>query len=336
MKNLHIFFYSLLIVVIFLECKKDSIPSGPDWTYDPTPYIIDYPDNFPIMDFDEDNPLTVEGVELGRRLYYDTLLHPNGDKACANCHNQSTSFSTFPTVLPHVNLGWNNTFLWNGKVSGNIEDIMLFEVEEFFKTDLDKFNNHETYPKLFYEAFGTEEITSTHASKAIAQFVRTLISSDSRYDRIITSGTGVFPTEAELNGFEIFFTEKGDCFHCHGGILFTDNLFHNNGLDINPSAYGLSEITGDPLDLGKFKTPTLRNIELTAPYMHDGRYQTLEEVIDFYSEGLHISPTIDPLMKKANNGGIHLTQEDKNDLIVFLKILTDTTFTTNPVFSSPF
>jgi cytochrome c peroxidase len=336
MKNLFAYLCCLLLVVVLSECKKDSIPPGPDWTYDPTPYNVDYPDDFPIMVFDEENPMTVEGVALGRMLYYDTLLHPNGDMACANCHNQSTSFTTFPTVLPHVNLGWNNTFLWNGKVSGNIEDIMLFEVEDFFKTDLSKFNNHESYPKLFYEAFGAEEITSTHASWAIAQFVRTLISSDSRYDRIITPGTGVFPTEAELNGFEIFFTEKGDCFHCHGGILFTDNLFHNNGLDINPSEHGLSEITNDPLDLGKFKTPTLRNIELTAPYMHDARYQTLEEVIDFYSEGVHTSPTIDPLMKQAHQGGIQLTQQEKSDLIVFLKTLTDTTFTTNPAFSSPF
>ena len=118
--------------------------------------------------------------------------------------------------------------------------------------------------------------------------------------------------------------------------LFTDNLFHNNGLDIVSSEHGLSEITGNPLDKGKFITPTLRNIELTAPYMHDGRYQTLEEVIDFYSEGLHTSSTIDPLMKQAYRGGIQLTQQEKSDLIVFLKTLTDTTFTNNPALSSPF
>ncbi len=336
MKNLYFYLFCFLSLFIYLSCKKDAVPTNPGWTYDPTPYTVEYPDNFPIMVFDEDNPMTVEGVELGRMLYYDTLLHPNGDMACASCHDQSLSFASFPTVLPHVNLGWNTTFLWNGKVSGNIEDIMLFEVDDFFKTDLTKFNNHETYPKLFYEAFETEEITSVHASRALAQFLRTVISSDSRYDKIITSGSGVFPTEEELNGYDIFFTERGDCFHCHGGILFSDNLFHNNGLDAEPSANGLSEITGDPLDLGKYKTPTLRNIALTAPYMHDGRFQTLEEVVDFYSDGVQPSATIDPLMKQAHNGGINLTEEEKDDLVAFLKTLTDTTFTNNPAFSNPF
>ena len=143
MKNIYVFLICLLPVFIFLRCKKDTISSGPDCTYDPTPYNMDYPDAFPLMVFDEDNPLTVEGVELGRKLYYDSLLSPNGTRACASCHFQSLSFTTDPTVLPHLNLGWNSNFLWKGKVSGNVEDIMLFEVEEFFKTDLSKFNNHE-------------------------------------------------------------------------------------------------------------------------------------------------------------------------------------------------
>ncbi|MFT5168221.1 MAG: cytochrome c peroxidase [Saprospiraceae bacterium] len=336
MKNLYIYLFCLLFAITFWGCEKDSTQETLNWTYNPSHYNLNYPDNFPIMIFDEDNPLTEEGIALGRMLYYDSLLHPTGELACATCHLQSNSFSSQPAVLPHINLGWNNTFLWNGKVSGNVEDIMLFEVEEFFKTDLDKFRNHETYPKLFYEAFGTEEVTSTDAAKALAQFVRTFISSDARYDRIMIPNGAIFPTEEELNGLEIFYTEKGDCFHCHGGILFTDNLFHNNGLDLIPSAHGLSEITGDPLDLGKYKTPTLRNIEMTAPYMHDGRYQTLEEVIDFYSDGVQTSATIDPLMKQAFHGGINLNQQEKSDLRAFLKILTDTTFTNNPAFSSPF
>ena len=325
--------------LLFQACNSDD-PSEPDpghdWTYNPTPYELNYPDNFPIMQFDEDNPLTKEGVALGRMLYYDPILHKEGNKACADCHQQAFSFSSNAEVLPHVNLGWNRTFLWNGKINGNMEDIMLFEVEEFFETDVDKFNNDDTYPKLFFEAFGVETITSNEISKAIAQFVRTLNSFDSRYDKVFRPDGGEVFSDAELNGFDIFFTEKGDCFHCHGGVLFTDNLFHNNGLDANPSENGLSATTGDPLDLGKFKTPTLRNIAITGPYMHDGRYETLDEVIDFYSEGLSISPTIDPLMKQANRGGIHLSPEEKKDLLAFLLMLTDESFIANPDFSSPF
>ncbi len=330
---------SILLFIVLGGCGNDNTlepDPGPDYTYNPTPFNINYPESFPFMVFDDDNPLTEEGVTLGRMLYYDSLLHPRGEMACADCHQQAFSFSSGDAVLPHINLGWNKTFLWNGKISGNIEDIMLFEVEDFFETDVSKFNDNETYRQMFYEAFGVEEINSTHISRAIAQFVRTMVSYESRYDKVFLPGSTGYFTDSELNGYDIFNTEKGDCFHCHGGILFTDNLFHNNGLDIDPSENGLSEITGNPLDKGKFKTPTLRNISLTAPYMHDGRYETLEEVIDFYSEGLHISPTIDPLMKQANNGGIQLTPQEKTDLIAFLKMLTDTTFITNSAFSSPF
>ena len=340
MKNSYdLVLFSILLIICFGGCSKDTVVSpDPDWTYDPSSYTIIYPETFPVMIFDEDNPMTEEGIALGRRLYYDTFLHPTEQLACASCHFQSNSFTSphNPTILPHLNLGWNNAFLWNGKVRGNLEDIMLFEVEEFFQTDLTKFNNHETYPKLFYEAFGVEEIRSIDAANALAQFVRTLISDNSHYDQVLAPGTSAVLTDEQFNGYDIFFTEKGDCFHCHGGILYTDNLFHNNGLDVTPSEHGLSEITNDTLDIGKFKAPTLRNIELTAPYMHDARFQTLEEVIDFYSEGVQISPTIDPLMKQANHGGIGLTPQEKSDLISFLKILTDTTFTSNPAFSDPF
>jgi cytochrome c peroxidase len=331
-------FYIILSLVAFalMGCDKDPEPDpGNDWVFNPTPLTLQYPDNVPIMIFDEENPLTEEGVALGRKLYYDNLLHPEGKMSCADCHQQSYSFSSDAAVLPHVNLGWNKNFLWNGEISGNLEDIMLFEVEEFFNTDVGKFNNDNIYPKLFYEAFGTEKITTIHLSRAIAQFVRTMNSFDSPYDRIFRPGGNGYFTDEELNGYDIFFTEKGDCFHCHGGVLFTDNLFHNNGLDAIPEK-GYSHISGNPLDIGKFKTPTLRNIASTGPYMHDGRYETLEEVIDFYSEGLHLSPTIDPLMKQANQGGIQLTSQDKSDLLAFLKILTDSTFLTNPDYASPF
>ncbi len=327
--------FIVFLILVLHSCTKDSeIPNS--WTYNPTPYLLEFPDEFPQMQIELANPLTVEGVQLGRRLYYDQLLHPAGMHACSECHLQQSSFSSSAEVLPHINLGWNSTFLWNGKISGTLEDIMQFEVDDFFHADMNRLEQDSLYPRLFFEAFGTETITSTYTARALAQFLRTVISSNARYDNVFLPGSGEFPTEEEQNGYDIFFSEKGDCFHCHGGILFTDNNFHNNGLDTQPSPIGRSAITGNPNDLGKFKSPTLRNIALTGPYMHDGRYTTLEEVIDFYSEGLKISPTIDPLMKQAHKGGIHLTGKEKSDLLAFLHTLTDTTFITNPAFNSPF
>ena len=333
MKTLHAIL--ILLALALAGCTKDT--DTPDnWVYKPTPYQLDYPDQFPAMPTLAGNPMTVQGVELGRRLYYDPLLHPTGAHACATCHVQQQSFSSSGQVLPHLNLGWNSSYLWNGLISGSMEEIMQFEVEDFFQTDMQRLQKDSLYPRLFYEAFGTTSINATYTAHALAQFVRTLISSNARFDKVFVPGSGEFPTEAEQNGYDIFFSEKGDCFHCHGGILFTDNGFHNNGLDSSPSPAGRSAVTGNPLDLGKFKTPTLRNIALTAPYMHDGRFVTLEEVIDFYSEGLQTSATIDPLMKQAHQGGVRLSAKQKSDLIAFLNTLTDMTFVQHPAFGSPF
>lgn len=328
---------SVLLAAGFLatgcEQNDSTDPRFDGVVYDPAPYYMQVPDRFPEMEIPADNPLTVEGIALGRRLYYDPALHINGDRACATCHRQEYAFTSDAEVLPHINLGWNNAFLWNGKVQGTLEDIMLFEVKDFFQADMGRLNGLPDYPVLSFKAFGEKALTNELAAKAIAQFVRTMVSGNSTYDKVMRDE--LFFTDAQYDGYEIFFTERGDCFHCHGGVLFTDNAFHNNGLDANP-AIGLGAITGNPEDLGKFKTPTLRNIALTGPYMHDGRYATLEEVIDFYSEGLHESETIDPLMKQAHKGGVQLTAKEKSDLIAFLKCLTDSAFISNPALDSPF
>ncbi len=266
-------------LAFFQFCKKDVVdpPVIPDhWVYNPTSYSLAVPQGFPDPELQADNPLSEQGVELGRMLYYDKILDKDSARACANCHFQLNSFTSSGEVLPHVNLAWNHAFLWNGKVQGTVEDIMIFEVEEFFKTDMDRFRRHSTYPRLFYEAFGTSQFTSKEAAYALAQFIRTLIAGNSRFDKV--QRHEIFFTEQESKGWEIFFTEKGDCFHCHGSILFSNNLFHNNGLDSVFTNYGLEDITGLQEDRGKFKTPTLRNIEFTGPYMHDGRYNSLEEV----------------------------------------------------------
>lgn len=325
----------LAIMMITAACEKDEFedPRFEGVVYDPAPYELVIPEGFPQLAIPDDNPTTVQGVELGRKLYYDPMLHINGDRSCATCHQQSHSFSSDGPVLPHLNLGWTSTWLWDGKVSGTLEEVMLFEVKDFFQADMERFEEHEDYPVWFYEAFGEKVPTHELAAYAMAQFQRTMVSGNSTYDRVMAGE--LFFTDAQYNGFEIFFTERGDCFHCHGGVLFTDNLFHNNGLDANPLP-GLGAVTGDPQDMGKFKAPTLRNIELTAPYMHDGRYATLEDVVDFYSEGLNESETIDPLMKQIHQGGIQLTARERSDLVEFLKTLTDLDYVTNPDFGDPF
>lgn len=332
-------FVTTLILTSFLilvgSCKKDPASPQHNYTYDPIPYEVTFSPHFPILEIPEINPTTVAGVQLGRRLYYDAELHPDGLHSCASCHVQENSFTSDGDILPHLNLGWNTKFLWDAKIQGTLEDIMLFEVRDFFGTDVDRLQNHPDYPRLFFEAFGDEEITQENAAYAIAQFQRTMISDQSKYDQVISQTSGVFLTDAELNGFDIFFTERGDCFHCHGGILFTDNLMHNNGLDAQPRA-GYGAITGEPFDMGKFKTPTLRNIALTGPYMHDGRYETLEDVLNFYSEGVHFSETIDPLMKFVHQGGIQLTDTEKQDLLAFLHTLTDSSYIDNIELSDPF
>ena len=182
-------------------------------------------------------------------------------------------------------------------------------------------NQNEQYRDLFKKAFNIDYIDSVHVVKAIAQFERSLVSYNSKYDKFIRQEVQLTPSE--LNGLTIFNTEKGDCFHCHGTNLFTNDDFHNNGLDTEPfSDLGLASVSGNSEDAGKFRTPTLRNVELTAPYMHDGRFSTLEEVIDHYNSGGHYSSTVDPLMKKLGIG-LLLTNQEKADLIAFLKTLTD-------------
>jgi cytochrome c peroxidase len=350
--------FSALVLLVFIallavSCGDDGGDPTPEETWDPTPYDLVIPAGFPDMIIPEDNPMTVEGVALGRMLFYDPILSDDNTQSCASCHGQGFSFTDngrrfsvgidgiagTRNSMAIINAGWMPSFFWDGR-DATLEEQALepipnpIEMHQAWPDAVDKIKNHPEYPDLFFGAFGTRDFDSTHVVKAIAQFERTLISSDTKWDRYLRGEYEL--SQAEAKGFEIFFTEKGDCFHCHSTILYTDNLFHNNGLDSEFTDKGLFDVTGDENDIGKFKTPTLRNVEFTAPYMHDGRFETLEEVIDFYSEGLQFSPTIDPLMKNVNQGGIQLTDDEKQNLIAFIKTLTDTTFINNPEFSNPF
>jgi len=357
-------------------CQQNNdpvpVPAGP------TPYVIDIPFGFPNkLNIPDNNPMTVEGVELGRYLFYDGRLsgrtHEDSLMSCASCHLQHRSFECgidhplfeggFPhgisgeqtshVMLPLINLVWNqNGFLWNGYISEEnndpsrrrLKDIVWMtvvasdEMNGDTGTTVDLISSIPGYRPMFKDAFGTEVVSMERISKAIAQFVRTLISANSKFDRYMRGEEQL--SASELSGFVLFTTEEGaDCFHCHGGFgnpLFTTNLFYNNGKDtIFDGSDDRFALTADPMDLGAYKATTLRNIELTGPYMHDGRFSTLEEVIDFYAHGLLWSPYINPLMHHVATGGNQLTQIEKDNLIDFIRSLRDDEFLNNPAFGPP-
>ena len=355
--------YLVLGTILLISCKKDLAPiSGcTDNTainYNPnaitedqtciyfssTPFTIEIPYGFPDMQIPSDNPMTVEGIALGEKLFHDKILSGDGMQACASCHLQSAGFSDtnqFSTGIDGligdrnasviINAGWNTSNFWDGR-SSTLEDQAFepitnpLEMNNTWTNVELALNSHGDYPFLFKQAFNINYIDSNHVVKAIAQFERTLISTNSKLDRYLNNEEQL--TISELNGYAIFNTEKGDCFHCHSTNMLMDNLFHNNGLDIEPfTDLGRAKVTSNASDNGKFKTPTLRNVEMSAPYMHDGRFTTLEEVVEHYNSGGKYSTTVDPLMKKLGIG-LQLSNQEKKDLVAYLKTLTDNEFIT--------
>ncbi|WP_064966463.1 cytochrome-c peroxidase [Tenacibaculum ovolyticum] len=294
------------------------------------------------------NALTKEAIALGKKLFFDKILSKDNTQSCATCHDPKKAFTDsdrfsdgidgklgIRNSMPLFNLAWNfdERFTWDGKEL-SLERQALepvrnpIEMHSKWTNVAQNIKEHPEYPTLFKEAFGNVKIDSTLITKALAQFERTLISGNSKFDRHLLGTTQLSPEEQ--NGFDVFMDEtRGDCFHCHGSNnnpLWTDNKFHNNGLDAVLTDLGLGKVTGDPNDNGKFKTPSIRNLKFTAPYMHDGRFNTLDEVIDHYSTGLKPSPTIDPLMKKVKQGGVNISNKDKADLKAFLLSLSDNDF----------
>ena len=342
------------IAFLCLNCSNEE--TG----YEPTSQPLDIPqifsDNIIAPVIPSDNPQTVEGVTLGKKLFFDTILSADGTKSCASCHGPENAFTdNIPTSvgvdgifgsrnsMPLFNLAWNYSerFAWDGKelsLERQAEEPVQnpIELHSNWNNVIERLQNHSEYPELFQLAFKTSTITKELTTKAIAQFERTLISANSKFDNYSLGQATL--TEQELNGLDIFLREdKGDCFHCHGNPnnpLWTDNDFHNNGLDATFTDLGLGAVTGDPSDNGKFRSPSLRNLAYTAPYMHDGRFTTLDEVINHYSEGLQDSPTVDPLMKKVDEGGVQLTSQEKADLKAFLLSLSDPSFISNPDFQN--
>jgi cytochrome c peroxidase len=327
--------------------------------YAPQPYVLEEPAYFVKILIPDDNPFTAQGVALGRRLFHDPILSGDGTLSCAVCHRQELAFSDGKALseglggrgrrgaLPLFNVGYHYRGLfWDGRVA-SLEEQTLVSVEDPLElgaqwdTVLERLRRHEQYPRWFREAFGIthrDSIERMHVAKALAQFQRTLVSADAKYDRVLR-GEAVY-TPAEQRGWAIFFDASdtlpfSECGHCHLDPLFTNLEFFNNGLDAVANLEDFSDqgrrlVTGRRSDAGKFRTPSLRNIALSAPYMHDGRFATLEEVIDHYVSGGHYAENVNPNVRK-----LRFTDQDKADLIAFLHTLTDTAFLENKAFGNP-
>lgn len=293
------------------------------------------------------NPLTEEGFQLGRKLFYDGRLSKDGNFSCASCHQQFAAFATFDHDFSHgfndqfstrnapalQNLAWVPLYHWDGGIN-HIEVQALSpltapnEMAEEIDSVLQKLRADAAYKKMFRKAFGNDSINSQKMLKALAQFVGTLVSSNSKYDRVKRGKDAFNPSE--LHGYEVF---KTKCEHCHKEPLFTDNSFRNNGLVANDflKDYGRMRITTETGDSLKFRVPSLRNIGVTQPYMHDGRLYSLGQVIEHYRSGIQQSATLDSSLRK----GIEFTPKEKYDLVLFLGTLTDTSFLKDKRFSQP-
>lgn len=365
-KNIIFLFLSAFCMIGFQSCKEDQDRDDFNETgvqLDDTPYFL-ATGSFEKPDIAPDNPLTVQGVRLGRMLFYEKKLSKNGSISCASCHKQENAFTDTNRfsigtqgLLGHrqamsvFNMAWNRSFFWDGRAPLLRDQSLLpiqdpLEMDETLANVVAKLELSQQYKDQFTRAFGSDEITATKMSLAMEQFMNSIVSVDSKYDRYKNS-TALLDSNEE-RGRYLFFAEYNpsfpsisgaDCQHCHSGDNFDNRRFMNNGLDTDSEMLddGRMDVTTRSSDKGKFKVTSLRNIALTPPYMHDGRFTTLEEVVDHYNSGLKNSSTIDPaLIYPLNNGGLQLSDEDKRDLVAFLKTLTDETMGINPEYSNPF
>lgn len=347
--------FSLLLTV---SCKKEAVNSSDVDVLHPVNLAV--PQNFPVAVNDPDNPLTKEGIELGRLLFYDTRLSGNNRLSCASCHRQNIAFSdeaalsnigvsgkTLPRHAPAlINLAWaNHGLFWDGG-STNLESQAFGpltsedEMGQNLSELVYELSQVPDYVKRFKQVF-TIEINAASVVKALAQFERTLISGNAKYDQYVRKEKGAILTMEELEGLSLV---NAKCRSCHAGELFTDDQYHNNGIDrdfsndmLDGIYQGRYRISYDLADLGKFRTPTLRNVLLTAPYMHDGRFDTIEEVLEHYHSGVKVSSTTDALLfQNSGEAGIPLSTKDKKAIIAFFGTLTDNSFIQNKNLSNPY
>lgn len=346
-----------LLAVIFNACKDDD----PEVPVSDSPYTLDAP-GFPTPTIPAENPLTQNGVALGRLLFYEERLSSNNQLACAGCHRQENAFSDprqyslgvdglpgHRQAMAIFNMAWNtNGFFWDGRAASlhqqalmPIQDVL--EMKETLPNVVAKLQADSMYPRLFEAAFGTREITTERIGKALEQFMLSIVSNRSKYDRFL-KGELTLTAEEERGRF-LFETEfnpafpeasGADCRHCHGGLNLENDRYMNNGLDSDAAMtdMGHQNVSGDPADKARFKVPSLRNIALTAPYMHDGRFSTLEQVVDHYNQ-VTASSTLDASFAQQMPGGLNLSSSDKAALVAFLHTLTDEALITDTRYSDP-
>tara|TARA_R110002020_G_scaffold17804_5_gene62819 strand:- start:146983 stop:148062 length:1080 start_codon:yes stop_codon:yes gene_type:complete len=332
----------LLGLVTLFACSNSTETAN----YVPIPLQLELPTNFPEIAYNLDNnPITDAGFELGKRLFYEGKLSSNGAIACAFCHEQAFAFTHHGHNLSHgvnggiglrnaqpiQNLAYQTSFMWDGAASHlDLQPILPItselEMGETLSNVIVKLQQDSYYQAQFAKAFDGGEVNTENMLKALSQFMLMMISSNSKYDKYVRQEDNVTLTALELDGLNTF---QNKCSSCHASDLFTDQTFRNNGLPINPQLNdkGRFNILEDPNDLYKFKVPSLRNVEVSYPYMHDGRFSTLEVVLDFYDSGIVDNGNVDPSLQKADGTyGISLSAYEKESVIAFLKTLTDNQF----------
>lgn len=341
-------FYILLATIALASCTSDNYEDVPLVDTD----IIHWkkPSNFPDLKYTfKNNELRESRFELGKKLFYDERLSEDNTISCASCHSKELAFSDAGKALsvgidglvgkrnaPAIqNMAFFEEYFYDG-ASNNLEMVPIVpihnevEMRENLPSILEKLRVDIEYISLFKKAYTDEKMTSTSMMKALAQYMTLLVSSDSKYDKFVRKEVGGNLTALENKGMLLF---KENCASCHSTDLFSDSSFRNNGLPLDPILLdnGRVDVSGESEDIRKFKVSSLRNVALTAPYMHDGRFNTLEEVLDFYVNGVEDSETLDTLLKQSNGGvGIPLTNEEQKALIAFLHTLTDYEFISNP------
>lgn len=331
----------------------------------PTPYVWSLPYNIPPPIEQPDNPMTNESVALGKALFFDTALSADNSMSCSSCHIPEFAFSEPQKVsvgvsgeplsrnaLALVNVAYNASFTWAHNNLESIEKQILIPLFNEHPIEMGVTGNEQTilarlnttyYRQSVKSAYGDDAITMDRVVKSLANYVRSLVSFQSPFDKYAYEGDDNALSAQQIQGLNLFFSERTECFHCHGGINFTQSSmhsangfvaqpFHNTGLynvdgkgSYPDSDMGLYSVTFDVKDMGKFRAPTLRNIALTAPYMHDGSINTLHEVIDFYARGGNhanvANPYRSPFVKR-----FVLSDEEKEALVAFLESLTDPSF----------
>ena len=338
-----LFLFLVSGVLVLNSCRKTPLSS-----YRPTPINFTIPKGFPntVYNF-QNNPLTEESFLLGRKLFYDGRLSLDGHFPCSSCHQQVAAFTTYEHDRSHgynhshtlrnapglANLAWYPVYKWDGSAS-TIEAISLAhitapdEMAETMNGIILKLKNDTAYQRLFQAAYGSPQVTQDGILKALSQFVVNLVSANSKYDKV-KRGEASF-TAQEQNGYTVF---QNKCNTCHTEPLFTDFSFRNVGFEMDPflNDYGRMRVTGDAKDSLKFRVPSLRNVDLTSYYLHDGRLSAMRMMLEHYRSGINAGPTLDPLL----TNGISLTDSEENDIISFLRTLSDSSYINNPRYREP-